>query len=108
MVVQEFKEFVLASIDKKIIPVTIFDRQDPLSVEYKPASYVDTFHLTPFCNLIVQIFYMMFQKCLLVHGPLALKWNYIPKMFNWFLNYFKIAIKSMMHTAKYGKILIFK
>jgi D-amino-acid dehydrogenase len=36
------------------------------------------------------------------YGPLALKWNYIPKMFNWFLHYFKNCnTKSMLHTAKY-------
>ena len=36
------------------------------------------------------------------NGPLALKWNYIPRMFNWFLHYFKNCnTKSMLHTAKY-------
>ena len=36
------------------------------------------------------------------YGPLALKWNYIPKMFKWFLHYFKnYNEKSMLHTAKY-------
>ena len=35
------------------------------------------------------------------YGPLALKWNYIPKMINWFFHYFKNCNnKSMMHTAK--------
>ena len=50
---------------KKGIPVTLFDRQDPLSKEYKPASYGNAGHfpLTQFYNLIVQMFYMMFQKC---------------------------------------------
>ena len=36
------------------------------------------------------------------YGPLALKWNHIPKMFNWFFHYFKNCNqKSMLHTAKY-------
>ena len=36
------------------------------------------------------------------YGPLALKWNYIPKMINWFLYYLKNCNKkSMLHTAKY-------
>ena len=36
------------------------------------------------------------------YGPLALKWNYIPKMINWFLYYLKKCNKkSMLHTAKY-------
>ena len=48
------------------------------------------------------MFCMMYQKCYKLNGPLALKWNYIPKMFNWFLHYFKNCNqKSMLHTAKY-------
>ena len=36
------------------------------------------------------------------NGPLALKWNYIPKMYNWFFHYLKnFNKKSMLHTAKY-------
>ena len=36
------------------------------------------------------------------NGPLALKWNYIPKMLPWFLHYLKNCNKkSMLHTAKY-------
>ena len=35
-------------------------------------------------------------------GPLALKWNYIPKMLPWIFKYFKSSTKkNMMHTAKY-------
>ena len=53
---------------KKGIPVTIFDRHDPLSSEFKPASYGNAghFHPTLFYNLIVQMFYTMFPKCLSV------------------------------------------
>ena len=52
---------------KKGIPVTLFDRNDPLSKEFKPASYGNAghFHLMLFYNLIVLIFYTMFQKCFL-------------------------------------------
>ena len=49
----------------KGIPVTIFDRHDPLSSEFKAASYGNAghfFHML-FYNLIVQMFYMMFLKC---------------------------------------------
>ena len=36
------------------------------------------------------------------YGPLALKWNYVPKMFHWFYHYLKNCNKkSMLHTAKY-------
>ena len=50
---------------KKGIPVTIFDRHDPLSTEFKAASYGNAGHFSPtqFCNSIVQMFYMMFLKC---------------------------------------------
>ena len=35
-------------------------------------------------------------------GPLALKWNYIPKMLPWIFHYLKNCNKkSMLHTAKY-------
>ena len=35
-------------------------------------------------------------------GPLALKWNYVPKMIPWFLKFIKNCTKkNMMHTAKY-------
>ena len=35
-------------------------------------------------------------------GPLALKWNYVPKMIPWFLKLIKNCTKSkMLHTAKY-------
>jgi len=35
-------------------------------------------------------------------GPLALKWNYVPKMIPWFLQFIKnCSKKKMMHTAKY-------
>ena len=34
-------------------------------------------------------------------GPLALKWNYVPKMIPWFLQFImKLSLKKMMHTAK--------
>jgi D-amino-acid dehydrogenase len=35
-------------------------------------------------------------------GPLALKWNYVPKIIPWFLKFIKnCSTKNMMHTAKY-------
>ena len=44
------------------------------------------------------MFYMMYQNVTLE----ALKWNYIYKMYKWFIHYFKNCNnKSMLHTAKY-------
>ena len=90
---------------KKGIPVTIFDRQDPLSTDYKPASYGNAGHFSPYAVLQFNrpdILYDVPKMLLSSYGPLALKWNYVPKMFNWFLHYFKNCnTKSMLHTAKY-------
>ena len=36
---------------KKGIPVTIFDRQDPLSPKFKPASYGNAGHFSPYAVL---------------------------------------------------------
>ena len=90
---------------KKGIPVTLFDRQDPLSNEYKPASYGNAGHFSPYAVLQFNrpdILYDVPKMLTSSNGPLALKWNYIPKMFNWFLHYFKNCNqKSMLHTAKH-------
>ena len=89
---------------KKGIPVTMFDRNDPLSVDYKPASYGNAGHFSPYAVLQFNrpdILNDVPKMLLSSYGPLALKWNYIPKMFNWFLHYFKNCNhNSMMHTAK--------
>ena len=90
---------------KKGIPVTIFDRHDPLSVDYKAASYGNAGHFSPYAvlqfnrpDVLYDVPKMLFSS----NGPLALKWNHIPKMLPWFLNYLKNCNKkSMLHTAKY-------
>ncbi len=90
---------------KKGIPVTIFDRHDPLTSEFKPASYGNAGHFSPYAvlqfnrpDVLNDIPKMLVSS----NGPLALKWNYIPKMMNWFFHYFKNCNqKSMMNTAKH-------
>ena len=90
---------------KKGIPVTLFDRQDPLSKEYKPASYGNAGHFSPYAVLQFNrpdILYDVPKMLISSYGPLALKWNYIPQMLNWFFYYFKNCNqKSMLKTAKY-------
>ena len=89
---------------KKGIPATIFDRQDPLSQDFKPASYGNAGHFSPYAvlqlnrpDILFDVPKMLFSS----YGPLALKWNYVPKMLNWFFYYLKNCNKkSMMHTAK--------
>ena len=89
---------------KKGIPVTIFDRHDPLSSEFKAASYGNAGHFSPYAVLQFNrpdVLHDIPKMLLSSFGPLALKWNYIPKMFNWFFHYFKNCNhKSMLHTAK--------
>ena len=90
---------------KKGIPVTIFDRHDPLSSEYKPASYGNAGHFSPYAvlkfnrpDILKDVPKMLFSS----YGPLSLKWNYVFKLIPWFLHYVKKCNKkSMLHTAKY-------
>jgi len=90
---------------KKDIPVTIFDRYDPLSSEFQPASYGNAGHFSPYSVLQfnrTDILYDVPKMLFSSYGPLALKWNYVPKMIPWFLHYLKNCNKkSMLHTAKY-------
>ncbi len=90
---------------KKGIPVTIFDKHDPLSKEYKPASYGNAGHFSPYAVLQLNrpdVLYDVPKMLLSSYGPLALKWNYIPKMFSWIFHYLKNCNKkSMLHTAKH-------
>ena len=86
---------------KKGIPVTIFDKQDPCMM----ASYGNAGHFSPYAVLQLNrpdVIYDVPKMLLSSSGPLALKWNYIPKMLPWIFKYFKSSTKkNMMHTAKY-------
>jgi len=90
---------------KKGIPVTIFDRSDPLSSEFQSASYGNAGHFSPYAVLQfnrTDILYDVPKMLFSSYGPLALKWNYVTKMIPWFLHYLKNCNKkSMLHTAKY-------
>jgi len=86
---------------KKNIPTTIFDTGDPI----KMASYGNAGHFSPYAVLQLNrpdILYDVPKMLFSSYGPLALKWNYIPKMLPWILGYLKNCNKkSMLHTAKY-------
>ena len=90
---------------KKGIPVTIFDRHDPLSQEFKAASYGNAGHFSPYAVLQfnrTDILYDVPKMLLSSYGPLALKWNYVHKLIPWIVSYLKNFNKeSMLHTAKY-------
>ena len=63
----------------------------------------DIFHLTLLFHLNrPDILFDVPAMLLSSTGPLALKWNYVPKMIPWFLKFIKnCSTKNMMHTAKY-------
>ena len=86
---------------KKNIPTTIFDLKDPGSM----ASYGNAGHFSPYAILQLNrpdVLYDVPKMLFSSYGPLALKWNYVPKMIPWFFGYLKNCNKkSMMHTAKY-------
>ena len=88
-------------LTKKGIPVTIFDKNDPGSM----SSYGNAGHFSPYAVVQLNrpdVIYDIPKMLLSSYGPLALKWNYIPKMIPWILKYLKSSTKkSMMHTTKF-------
>jgi D-amino-acid dehydrogenase len=87
-------------LQKKGFNVTIFDRVTPGS---HVASYGNAGHFSPYASvpinrpdILSDIPAMLFSST----GPLALKWNYVPKMIPWALQFIKnCTTKKMMHTA---------
>ena len=88
-------------LQKKGFKVTIFDRDQPGS---PAASYGNAGHFSPYAcvlmnrpDVLTDIPAMLLSST----GPLALKWNYVPKMIPWFLKFIRnCTTKRMMHTAK--------
>ncbi len=89
-------------LQKKGFQVTLFDREEPGS---QAASYGNAGHFSPYASVPVNrpdILADVPSMLLSSTGPLALKWNYVPKMIPWFLKFLKnCSTKNMMHTAKY-------
>ena len=88
-------------LQKKGFNVTIFDRDEPGS---HAASYGNAGHFSPYASVPINrpdILFDIPAMLLSSSGPLALKWNYVPKMIPWFLEFLKnCTTKKMMHTAK--------
>ena len=88
-------------LKKKGFEVTLFDRDEPGNA----ASYGNAGHFSPYASLQLNrtdILSDVPSMLLSSRGPLALKWNYIPKMLPWFARFiFNCSKKKMMHTAKY-------
>jgi len=88
-------------LQKKNYEVHLFDREEPGSA----ASYGNAGHFSPYASvplnrpdILTDVPAMLISST----GPLALKWNYVPKMIPWFLKFINNCTKKkMMHTAKY-------
>ena len=87
---------------KKGFKVTIVDRDEPGK---NSASYGNAGHFSPYASLSMNrpdVLIDVFPMLLSATGPLALRWNYVPKMIPWFFKFIKKCTKKkMMHTAKY-------
>ena len=87
-------------LQKKGFNVTLFDREEPGNA----ASYGNAGHFSPYASvplnrpdIITDIPSMLMSN----RGPLALKWNYVPRMLPWFFKFLLNCRKEkMMHTAK--------
>jgi len=88
-------------LQKKGFKVTIFDREEPGS---PAASYGNAGHFSPYASVPINrpdILTDVPAMLLSSTGPLALKWNYVPKMLPWFLQFIRnCTTDRMMHTAK--------
>ena len=87
---------------KKGFEVTLIDREDPGK---ESASYGNAGHFSPYASVPVNrpdILFDVPAMLLSSTGPLALKWNYVPKMIPWFIKFIKnCSKKNMLHTTKY-------
>ena len=88
-------------LQKKGFEVTLFDRSEPGN----SASYGNAGHFSPYASVSLNrpdVLLDVPNMLLSSRGPLALKWNYVPKMIPWFVRFlFNCSKKKMMHTAKY-------
>mgnify|MGYP002701192071 CR=1 FL=1 len=88
-------------LQKKGCNVTMFERDNPGA---HAASYGNAGHFSPYASVplnrpdvLADIPAMLLSSS----GPLALKWNYVPKMIPWFMKFImNSSRKNMMHTAK--------
>jgi glycine/D-amino acid oxidase-like deaminating enzyme len=88
-------------LQKKGYEVIIFDKDEPGG---PAASYGNAGHFSPYaCVLMNRPDVLTDVPAMLLSstGPLALKWNYVPKMIPWFLKFIRNCTTArMMHTAK--------
>ena len=88
-------------LQKKGFDVTVFDKDEPGS---PAASYGNAGHFSPYAcvlmnrpDVVADVPAMLLSST----GPLALKWNYVPKMIPWLFQFLRnCTTKKMMYTAK--------
>src|SRR6056300_1012492 len=89
-------------LQKRGFNVTIFDRDNPGA---QAASYGNAGHFSPYASVPLNrpdVLADVPAMLLSSSGPLALKWNYVPKMIPWLLKFIlNTSKRKMMHTAKY-------
>ena len=87
-------------LQKKGFQVTLFDRGEPGN----SATYGNAGHFSPYASVPLNrpdVLADVPAMLLSSKGPLALKWNYVPKMIPWFLKFIiNCTNKKMLHTAK--------
>ncbi len=87
-------------LQKKGYQVILFDRDLPIN----SASYGNAGHFSPYASVPLNrtdIVSDVPTMLLSSRGPLAIKWNYVPKMIPWFLKFLlNCRQERMMHTAK--------
>jgi|TARA_B110000438_G_scaffold257411_1_gene265477 D-amino-acid dehydrogenase len=87
---------------KRGFEVTLLDRDEPGK---NTASYGNAGHFSPYASVPINrpdILTDIPSMLMSSSGPLALKWNYVPKMIPWFLKFIRNCTKKkMLHTAKY-------
>ena len=79
---------------KKGFRVTLIDREEPGK---NSASYGNAGHFSPYASVPMNrpdILIDVPSMLLSTTGPLALKWNYVPKMIPWFLKFIRNCSKK--------------
>ena len=88
-------------LQKKGYVVNLFDKEEPGC----SASYGNAGHFSPYASLQLNRYDVLSDVPSMLtnsRGPLALKWNYIPKMIPWLSKFvLNCSQKKMMYTAKY-------
>ena len=85
---------------KRGFKVTLIDRDEP---GIKSASYGNAGHFSPYASVPINrpdILTDVPSMLLSSNGPLALKWNYVPKMIPWFIKFIQNCSKKKCYILR--------